>query len=59
VSRGFAPGEAANLLAYLNGIAIGQQPWALREVSTLLFLRELNRLGQFGPEGRNAGSTLA
>lgn len=49
VARGFTSGEAANVTAYLNGIAIGGQPWTLHEISSLLFLRELNRLGQFGP----------
>jgi hypothetical protein len=32
----------------MNGIAVGAQPWAIDEVSHLLFLRELNRVGRFG-----------
>ena len=59
VARGFTSGEAANLTAYLNGIAIGGQPWAFHEVSNLLFLRELNRLGQFGPSDGAARQHLA
>jgi hypothetical protein len=48
VSRGLDPNEAANLTAFMNGIAVGAQPWAIDEVSHLLFLRELNRVGRFG-----------
>ena len=48
VSRGLEPSEAANLTAFVNGIAVGAQPWAINEVSHLLFLRELNRVGRFG-----------
>ena len=49
VSRGFAPGEAANLTAYLHQLPIGEQPWTLRAVNALLFLRTLERAGRFGP----------
>lgn len=38
---GFSDGEAANLVALANGLAIGSQPWRVRELSHLLFLREL------------------
>ncbi len=41
VARGLNPREAGNLTAYLHGIAIGDQPWAVREVSNLVFLRQL------------------
>lgn len=40
---GFAEAEAANLLAFANGMAIGPQPWNVREIAHLLFLRELDR----------------
>lgn len=49
VSRGLAPGEAANLTAYLNRLPIGDQPWTLTQVNTLLFLRSLRLNGRFGP----------
>jgi hypothetical protein len=48
VAKGLDPNEAANLTAFMNGISIGAQPWAINEVSHLLFLRELNRVGRFG-----------
>ena len=48
VSKGLQPNEAANLTAFVNGISVGAQPWTINEVSHLLFLRELNRVGRFG-----------
>jgi hypothetical protein len=48
VSRGLDPSEAANVTAFLHGLAVGVQPWKFNEVSHLLFLRELYRLGRFG-----------
>lgn len=48
VSKGLDPNEAANLTAFINGISVGTQPWTINEVSHLLFLRELNRVGLFG-----------
>jgi hypothetical protein len=48
VSRGLEPNEAANLTAFLNGLAVGVQPWRIDELSHLLFLRELDRRGMFG-----------
>jgi hypothetical protein len=55
VGRGFDPGEAGNLAAYLSGIAICTQPWSSREVNGLLFLRVLNRAGRFGrDDGRGS-----
>lgn len=52
VSRGLAQGEAANLTAYLNRLPIGDQPWTLTQVNTLLFLRSLHLSGRFGPSDR-------
>ncbi len=46
--RGLSEAEAANLTAFLCGLPIGEQPWQLREVNQLLFLRELHRRGRFG-----------
>ena len=45
--RGLAPDEAANLTAFMAGIAIGETRWTLRQINQLLFLREMNRTGQF------------
>ena len=45
--RGLAPDEAANLTAYLAGIAVGETNWTLRQINQLLFLREMNRTGHF------------
>ena len=44
--RGLALSEAATLTGYLAGIPVGQV-WTLREVNQLLFLRELDRRGQW------------
>lgn len=46
--KGLAPDEAANLTAYLAGIAVRDGHWTLRQVNQLLFLREMNRAGHFG-----------
>jgi hypothetical protein len=48
VSRGLEPSEAANLTAFMNGLAVGVQPWKIDELSHVLFLRELDRRGKFG-----------
>jgi hypothetical protein len=54
--RGLAPDEASNLTAYLCGIPVGTQHWQIREINKLLFLRELNDSGRFGPDdGATAG----
>ncbi len=45
--RGLAPDEAANLTAYLAGIAVGETRWTLRQINELLFLREMRRTGHF------------
>ena len=47
ILRGLAPDEAANLTAYLAGIQVGESHWTLRQINQLLFLREMNRTGQF------------
>ncbi|HEY8439563.1 MAG TPA: hypothetical protein VIK65_13215 [Candidatus Limnocylindrales bacterium] len=47
IMRGLAPDEAANLTAYLAGIAVGETSWTLRQINQLLFLREMNRNGHF------------
>ncbi len=40
---GFSDPEAANLAALKSGFPITSQPWAVRELTRLLFLRELMR----------------
>jgi len=40
---GFDDAEAANLTALTNGFAVGSQPWKVRELTRLLFLRALAR----------------
>ena len=59
VVRGFASGEAANLTAYLNDLPIEEQPWTLRQVNAVLFLRKLRETGQFGANdgGRSASAS--
>jgi hypothetical protein len=47
ILRGLAPDEAANLTAYLAGIAAGGSNWTLRQINQLLFLRQMNRSGHF------------
>jgi hypothetical protein len=39
VVRGFRSAEAANLVAYLNGLPVHDVSWTLDEVNGLLFLR--------------------
>jgi hypothetical protein len=46
--RGLEENEAAHLPAYVNGLAVVGQPWQINELSHVLFLRELYRLGRFG-----------
>ncbi len=49
--RGFSPGEAANLTAFLSGIGLGAgTAWRLADVDRLLFLRELCRSGRIGAD---------
>ena len=47
ILRGLAPDEAANLTAFLAGITVGDAHWTLRQINQLLFLRAMNRSGQF------------
>src|ERR1041384_4100532 len=45
IMRGRAPDEAANLTAYLAGIAVGDTHWTIRQVNQLVFLRQMHRTG--------------
>lgn len=49
LQRGLAPAEAADLTAFMCGIPVGEAHWSLQQVNRLLFLRELDRCGRFGP----------
>ena len=51
IMRGLAPDEAANLTAYLAGISVGGSHWTLTQINQLLFLRQMNRTGQFAETG--------
>jgi hypothetical protein len=46
--RGLTSTEAANLVAYLNGLRVDDTPWTLGQVNRLLFLRHLYRAGRLG-----------
>ena len=47
IMRGLAPDETANLTAYLAGIGVTGANWSLKQINQILFLREMNRKGQF------------
>ncbi len=46
IRRGLGSTEAANLVAYLNGLRVGEASWTLGEINRLLFLRHLYRSGR-------------
>jgi hypothetical protein len=54
VLRGLAADEATNLTAFLCGFPVTDRHWQLREINQLLFLRELERQGRFGPRDGQA-----
>jgi hypothetical protein len=56
---GFDEREAGNLAAYVSGIAIARQPWTVRELTHLLFLREMNRLGRRWSDADDRAATVA
>jgi hypothetical protein len=43
---GFDDAEATNLAAFKSGFGICGQPWTVREVTNLLFVRESRRVGR-------------
>ena len=49
--RGLDPDEAANVTAYLAGIDVSGSHWTLKQINQLLFLRQMNRTGQFAETG--------
>ena len=57
VMKGLAPQEAANVVATIAGIPIVAQPWTLREVNHLVFLRTLRVGGRWG-DGQTALAEL-
>jgi hypothetical protein len=46
---GFSPSEAGNLTAHLSGLRSSRSPWTLREIESLLFLRDLVERGRLQP----------
>ena len=58
LARGLAPTEAANLTAYLCGIAVGGTHWSIGEVNRVLFLRRLARTGRWGCGGAASSPAL-
>jgi hypothetical protein len=54
---GFDEREAGDLTAYISGIAIGAVPWTVWELTHLLFLREMNRLGRCWSDAEDRAPT--
>jgi hypothetical protein len=48
---GWTAEEAANLVARLCGLRIGQRPWTVREIENLLFIRSMADAGRIGGSG--------
>jgi hypothetical protein len=46
---GFSPAEAGNLTAHLSGLRSAVSPWTLREIESLLFVRDLVERGRLKP----------
>lgn len=46
IRQGLGASEAANLVAYLNGLRVGDASWTLGEINRVLFLRHLYRSGR-------------
>jgi hypothetical protein len=55
IMRGLTPDEAANLTAFLAGIAVGDTHWTIRQVHQLVFLRQMARTGHFSEPTEPAG----
>jgi hypothetical protein len=55
---GFDECEAGNLTAYISGIAISPQPWTVRELTHLLFVREMNRGGRRWSDADDRAATV-
>ena len=52
--QGFEFNEAANLVAYLKGLRVGDASWTLGEINRVLFLRHLYRSGRLAEAGQAA-----
>ena len=46
IRKGLETTEAANLVAYLNGLRVGDVSWTIGEINRVLFLRHLYRSGR-------------
>ena len=51
IRQGLESNEAANLVAYLNGLRVGDASWTLGEINRVLFLRHLYRSGRLAEAG--------
>jgi hypothetical protein len=54
--QGMNPDEAASLMAFAHGMPASDLHWSLRQLSQLLFLRQMNETDHFG--GDDGGSGL-
>jgi len=52
ILRGLGSTEAANLVAYVNGLGVGEVSWTLHEVHRILFLKHLYRSGRLSESGK-------
>jgi hypothetical protein len=43
---GWSADEAGNLVGFLSGLPIGRQPWTIREVERLRFIRSMVETGR-------------
>ena len=51
--------EAANLVAYLNGLRVGDASWTLSEINRVLFLRHLYRSGRLAEASQVSQASAA
>lgn len=47
--QGLTPLEAASLTAFMCGLPTADLSWSLKQISEMLFLQRLYRLGHFSP----------
>jgi hypothetical protein len=59
IRRGFDSVEAANLVAHLAGLRVGDGSWTLGEVNRLLFLRHLHGSGLDAPRSQRPATRAA
>lgn len=59
IRQGLATTEATNLVAYLNGLRVGDASWTLDEINRVLFLRHLYRSGRLDEPSQVPGARAA